>query len=191
MLADAGRLAIETRPLAAQLDRQPRQHRANGARKRHIDQALARQQVRVGEEIAGLRHRSVGNARALAALGNLGLGKALQQLGDDGQHPGAGGDAVLVGGEAGIGQQIGPLEDLAEARPMVVAGDADEDLVAIGGGEGLVDTPAAAPDRHGRHLLAGDRFARHVLPHHEDSRFEERALDEFALAARVAPAERG
>jgi len=54
--------------------------------------------------------------------------------------------AVLIGLVGRIGQQILPREMLAEAAPLAVAGDADENLLAVGGREGLVDRPAPSRD---------------------------------------------
>src|SRR5262249_23078824 len=69
VLADARRLAIEARTLAAKLDREPRQHRAHRAGKHNLDEAGARQQMRVGEEIGGWRRPRPTGAAARAASG--------------------------------------------------------------------------------------------------------------------------
>ncbi len=79
---------------------------------------------------------------------------------------------------------------LAEALPLRVAGDADENLLAVGGGERLVDRPGAFARRHRRRRAAGDRLAGHVLRHQEGGRFEQRGFDELAAPGVLALAQR-
>ncbi len=115
---------------------------------------------------------------------DLGLVVADQRLGDLGDHPRPRLDAIGVRREARIGVELGEAERVAEALPMLIAGDADEDLVVISRLEDLIDAPAAATHRHRLHFLAHDRAAGHVLAHHEDGRFEERRFDELPLPVR-------
>jgi hypothetical protein len=71
-----------------------------------------------------------------------------------------------------------------------VGGDADEDLLAIGGGEELVDAPAHARAladlRHRHRRLAGGRVLGKPLAHPEDDGLEE-ARGDLLPAARLPP----
>ena len=98
--------------------------------------------------------------------------------------------AVLVGLVGRIGQQIRPREMLAEAAPLAVAGDADKNLLAVGGREGLVDRPGAVARRHRRHRFAGDHLAGHVRHHQKCGGFEQRGFDRLAAAGLLALAQR-
>ena len=113
-------------------------------------------------------------------------------LRDDGPDRRAFAHAVLVGACRRDWPKGRCAEMLAEAPPLVVAGETDEDLLAVGGRERLVDAPTrlsrAGIGGGGRPVTA---CARHVLRHQERGRFEQRRFDELAAAGAVALAQRG
>ncbi len=100
------------------------------------------------------------------------------------------GPTLLVRVEFRAGQQVGAVEQVAEGRPLLVAGDADEGGLAVARLEGFVDAPGARPDRDRRRDLACLRFRRDVLPDQEGAGFVQRALHMPAAARRVAPHDR-
>ena len=108
-----------------------------------------------------------------------------------GQEPLALLDPALVGVQAPVGREIGVAERLAHALPVPVGGDPDEDELAVGRGEEIVDRPGPAPVGHGRGRLARDGRDGHVLGHEEGDRFEQARLDELALPGRLPLVERG
>ena len=63
---------------------------------------------------------------------------------------------------------------------MVVAGDAEEQLLPVRGIEGLIHGPRAAPRRHRRRLLAGHGVPRHVLADQKRRRLEQSAPDQLS-----------
>src|SRR3546814_15170852 len=83
-------------------------------------------------------------------------------FGDEGLDPVAGGDAILVRRKGRVVQHVRPVEVLAKAPPVIVAGDADEHLVAVGGVVGLVNGPGAPANRPGRDLMAREDRTRVV-----------------------------
>ena len=81
-------------------------------------------------------------------------------------------------------------ELVAEALPVAVGRDADEDLLAVGGGEELVDAPAHARAladlRHRHRRLAGGRVLGEPLADPEHDGLEE-ARGDLLPAARLRP----
>ena len=79
---------------------------------------------------------------------------------------------------------------LAEAMPLAVARDPDENLLAVGGRERLVNAPGAFARRHGRWRPAGDRLPGQMLRHQERRRFEQSGFEKLTLSCLVALAQR-
>ena len=84
---------------------------------------------------------------------------------DDRQQRWAHAHAILIGLVRGVLQQIIPAKVFAEAMPLAVACDPDKNLLAVGGGERLVNSPGAFARRHGRRRPAGDRLPGEMLRH--------------------------
>src|SRR6059036_3190862 len=109
----------------------------------HLHQ-LAAVELRVAEQIKRIVQRCVGYLDPLHPLDQLGRGQA----GSNGFDPRDGAMAVRsplgVAIEIRIGGQVCQSELLAEALPVAIAGDRDEDLAVIGGLEQAVDAPAHA-----------------------------------------------
>jgi len=99
-------------------------------------------EMRVAPQILDRRDRRESDADALAARLDLGAGEFAERLADSGHEPVARLDAIGIALETIIGAEIGPLEDLAEALPQRVAGRGDENVLAIGGLEYLIDAQA-------------------------------------------------
>ena len=118
----------------AEFDRQrpagrPSAFGAAGARDEDVEQPAGRQQMRVGEQIAGLADRRPGDVGALAASRHLVLRQACRRPPcSAGISQARSASAHQVGGEARIGGQLLQPELLDEAGPLLVAGDADEQL---------------------------------------------------------------
>ena len=97
--------------------------------------------------------------------------------------------------EALVGEKVLEAELVAEALPVAVGRDADEDLLAVGGGEELVHAPAharALPDlRHRHRRLAGGRVLGEPLADPEDDRLEEARGDLLPAAGLRPLMERG
>ena len=91
-----------------------------------------------------------------------------------------------VGGQPRVGGEFLQTEFLDEARPLLVGGDADEQLAVAGGLEHLIDGPGAAAGGHGAGLEAGGGHAGHVRAHEEGGTFEQGAADALAFAGEVA-----
>ena len=95
--------------------------------------------MRIVHELIGPAQGRVGHARPREPLRQLRARIASHLLGDARGQPAPGGHALGIVVEAGVGEEIAERELLAEALPVPVGGDADEDLLAVGGREELVD----------------------------------------------------
>ena len=185
-----GRLPPQAEIVIVHLDRQARQFRALAVRERDLQHAAAGVELRIVEQVARLGHRRKRNIDAVEQFGKLGELMPRDDFGDERAQHGPRAHAVLVGLVGRIGQQILPREMLAEAPPLAVAGDADENLFAVGGREGFVDRPGAVARRHRRHRLAGHHFAGHVRHHQKRGGFEQSGFDRLAAAGALALAQR-
>ncbi len=190
MLADARRLPAQREIVIAHLDRQPRQLGVLAVGESDVEHAAAGIELRIVEQVAGLCHRRKRNIDAVEQFGKLCELMPRDDFGDERAQHRPRAHAVLVGLVGRIGQQIRPLEMLAEAPPLAVAGDADKNLLAVGGRERLVDRPGAVARRHRRHRRAGHHFAGHVLHHQKRGGFEQRGFDRLAAAGALALAQR-
>ena len=154
-------------------------------------------QVRIVAQIFGARDRRERDRDLVTDRGHLCLGVLLDDAGNQCEQGRAFRNPSLVGFVVGIVEEIGTLELPAEPLPVLVTRDADEDLVALGGLEWLVDGPCPLANRHWRHRAARDRLARDVLSHQERGGFEQRrfyllaAAGAFALAQGGEDADRG
>ena len=122
--------------------------RAAERRDRASQQPAGGQQMRVVEQVGRLADRRPGDAGALAARARprpaacVPITSCSAGISQDRSLA-----ALSIGRQARIGRQFPQAELLDEARPLLVAGDADEQLPAVRGGEHLVDRPRrrAAP----------------------------------------------
>ncbi len=152
-------------------------------------------QVRVVQELIRAPQRRERHAAALEPLGQLRARVAEHLLRDAGGQPGPRRDALGVVVEALVGEEILEAELVAEALPVAVGRDADEDLLAVGRGEELVDAPAHARAladlRHRHRRLAGGRVLGEPLAHPEDDGLEEARGDLLPAAGLRPLMERG
>ena len=147
-------------------------------------------EVRIVHELIGPAQGREGHARPLQPLRQLRARVASHLLADARGQPPAGGHALGIVVEAGIGPEIVERELLAEALPVTVGGDADEDLFPVGGGEELVDPPAHARALlhlgQGHRRLARGAVLGQPLPDPEHRRLEEARGDPLP-EARLRP----
>src|SRR5262249_4274440 len=141
MLADLGRLAAQFEIVLANFDRQSWNLGSRAVGKGDLDHAAAGIELRIVEQVAGLGDRRERNIDAVESFGKLGEGVPGDDVADQRPELRAGADAILVGLVRGILQKVAAVEMLAEAPPLPVAGQADENLLAVLGGEWLVDRP--------------------------------------------------
>ena len=95
-------------------------------------------------------------------------------------------DAILVGFQLGVCEQIFVPKALTEALPVIVAGDADEYLITLFCLEAFVHTPCALSRGHGGHRFFQKRSARHVLHHQQRYRFIKRTFYHLSLSCSVS-----
>ena len=100
------------------------------ARQDHLDQTAGRQEMRVVEQVARLADRRPRHLRALAPACDLVARDLADDLLQGGDQPGPLGQPHDIGREARVGGQFLQAEFLDKARPLLVAGDADEELAA-------------------------------------------------------------
>jgi len=141
-----------------------------------LEQPAARGEVRVLEELLGLRDGRERQPGLFEFLHELLLGVPAEGLRDDRHESLFGGDAIAIGVEAAISREIGEPERLAQQLPLLVAHHAHEHLLAIGRVEHLVDGPRRHANRHRRGRLARHRILRHVLADEKHGALEELSL---------------
>lgn len=110
-----------------------------------IEQTVSGGQMGIGEEVDRLADGRPGNLGRLAAFDDLGLGIFPEDVLQRRQQPGALIDAALIGSQTRVCGHLVEPEDLGEALPLLIAGDADEQGAVIAGFENFVDRPGAAP----------------------------------------------
>src|SRR3984957_17035257 len=189
VLADRRRLAAQRQIVIADFDRQPRDFGVHAAGKYHVEHAAAGVELRIVEQVAGLGNRRERNIDTVEQFDKLSQRVPGDDRGDLRPQHGARAHAVLVGLVGRVLQKIVAGKMLAEAAPLPVAGQPDEDLFAIGGLERIVDAPGAFPGRHRRRRAAGHRLAGPMLRHQEGGGFEQRRLDHLAAAGALGLAQ--
>ena len=121
-------------------------------------------QVRVVDQLLGPHDRRVGNA------GGLELGRRARRC--DGarrispslrEQLGPHGHAQRVGRERRVARAARALEHAAQRHELLVADRADEELLAVGQREHVVDAPRRDARGHRRRRLAGHQELLHVL----------------------------
>ena len=100
------------------------------------------------------------------------------------------GDAALVGGEALVGQPVGPLERGAEHPPEGVVGAGDEDRLASWSGRRARGKISELPVPMRTGILAGEAMVGDPVAHHVHADIEQREVEPLA-AAGLVPAEQG
>ncbi len=185
-----GRRTLQPHVERGAVDRQLGQPGDRAARKRGVQELPGREQVRVVHELVRASQRRERHPAALEPLGQLGARVAEHLLRDARGQPVARRDALGVVVEPLVRAEILEPELVAEALPVAVGGDADEDLLAVGGGEELVDAPAHARAladlRHRHRRLAGGRVLGQPLAHPEHDGLEE-ARGDLLPAAGLRP----
>jgi hypothetical protein len=155
----------------------------------HRNQAAARLEVRVVQQLLGPHDRRVGQARGLE-LGRQFIGAmVLQDLAQPSQQLGAYRDALRIRLQSGILGEVRSLEDLAQREELLVADGTDEELLAFGEREDVVDAPCRDTRGHRRRRLARHRELLHMLGRKEHAVLEQRALHFLAAAGTVALAQ--
>jgi hypothetical protein len=156
-----GRGGWRRRPgsVAGELDRQVWQAGAGAVRHQHVEQTAACQQMRVLDQVRGLRHGGCPPARRSRPARPSPLGEDALDLGIS-QGRASTRSALLA--RRGSFRRSG-RPNASQNAEMDVAGDAEEQQLALGGLERLVDRPGVAARRHRRRLLAGHRLPPHVL----------------------------
>src|ERR1700682_4504942 len=135
MLADCRRLAAQRHVVIADFDGQPRNFCPHPVWKSNIEHTAAGVELRVVEQVAGFCDRREWNIDTIEQFGKLVELVARDDCRD--QRP-----------EGRVLQQVAAREMLAEAAPMAIAGQPNENLFAVGGLERLVDRPGAFARRH-------------------------------------------
>ena len=121
-------------------------------RNEHVDQLAGGQKVRVSEQIARLSHRRPRHVAPFAASRNLVLRQSGQHLLQGRDQPGPLRQPRDIGREAWVRGQFLQPEFLDKSRPLLVAGDPDEQLAPGSGferpvGYGLRSGILGAPAR--------------------------------------------
>ena len=98
-------------------------------------------QLRIVEQFLRPRDRRIADGRAFADARDLVARQLAEHLAQARQHAVARGDAQRIGGKRRVGREVGEAERLAERPPLRVGDDGDEDLLAVGGVEHVVDAP--------------------------------------------------
>ena len=112
-----------------------------------LEHAAAGIELRILEQIARLGDRRKRNIDTVEDFGKLAKLMAGNDFGHDRAERGARPHAILVGLVSRVVQKIVPVKLRAEALPVPVAGQADKNLFAVGGGERFVNRPGAVACR--------------------------------------------
>jgi hypothetical protein len=97
----------------------------------------------------------------------------------------------IVGSIACVTREVVQAELGAEALPLTVGYDPQEELRSVSGLEYIVYGPRRYPHGHRLCCAAGDRLLSHVLTDQIDARLKKGAADLLAVAARLALEQRG
>src|SRR5689334_19661762 len=193
MLTDQGGLPPDSRAVVIrpEFDWQGRQAGflavgATGPGYEDVQQPAGREQMRIGEQIAGLADPGPGYLGLLATGLDVLLGQLAQDVLQGRDQPGPLLQTHQVGRQARIRGQFLKGEYLDEPGPLLVRGDAYEQLPVGRGPEDLIDRPGAPARRHWPRIQASGCHAGHVRAHEEGRAFKQGAADTLA-AARLLP----
>ena len=151
---------------------------------------LARGQLRVVEHLANVAHFAVRHAGRIQPGNPLGVARRPEHAIDRRPHLIVVGHAVLVGGEARIGGQLGQTRRGAEALPDVVVADGDHDL-AVTGRERFVRRDGGVAVALALRRLAGGEPVRGLVGEQCRCRIQHPDVDALPNAKALARQQRG
>ena len=160
------------------------------AAKIDVEHAALRIELRIVEQVAGPRHRCERNIDTIKNFRKFGALMPRDDRSDERAQTRARTHAVLIGPVRRMVEQIAAAKLFAKALPLPVAGQADENLLAVGGRERLVNRPGAFTRRHWRQRPSGDNFAGHMLHHQKRGRFEQSGFDHLPASGALALTQR-